>query len=65
MTEKIQWKTWAHFEKENKRSTLCVSLNKKDKAMYNESIKELEYQITIYKNMNWVTNKQLMNIQES
>ena len=31
--------------------------------MYNESIKEVEYQITIYKNMNRVTNKQLMNIQ--
>ena len=27
-----------HLEKENKKSTLCVSLNVKDKTMYNENI---------------------------
>lgn len=27
-----------HLERENKRSTLCVSLNEKEKTMYNENI---------------------------
>ena len=27
-----------HLEKESKKSTLCVSLNEKDKTMYNENI---------------------------
>ena len=48
----------ANLEKENKMSTPCVFLNEKDKTMY-------ESQITIYKNMNQLTDEQIMYIQEA